>query len=56
MNLLNFQRNFDKRLEDKLGDALEALAEIPTEDQEDGETVFLDTTGDKPVFKVSGIE
>ena len=61
MNQLNFNRNFDQRLNEQMtekfgDDLLEALENVPTEDQQDGESIFLDTTGETAVLKVSGIQ
>ncbi len=60
MNQINFEREFDERLDAMLdtklagifGDAYPALKALPTEDQEDSVTVYLDSVND--VLKVSG--
>ena len=59
MNQINFEREFDERLDAMLntklaaifGDAYPALKAMPTADQTDGETIYVDTAND--VLKVS---
>ena len=71
MNKINFEREFDERLDNqfesrldalisdkvdavlasKFGDAYASLQAMPTEDQSDSETVYVDTVND--VLKVS---
>ncbi|MBN1457699.1 MAG: hypothetical protein JW912_07600 [Sedimentisphaerales bacterium] len=55
MNQINFEREFDERLDVTFGayfEIINALKNIPTEDQHDSETVWLDTATGK--LKVSG--
>ena len=51
MNQINFDREFDERLDLKLdgklsalfADAYEALKSVPTSDQQDAETIYYDS-------------
>ena len=59
MNQINFEREFDQRLDAMLdtklaaifGNSYASLKAMPTADQTDGETVYVDTEND--VLKVS---
>ncbi|MDD5457863.1 MAG: hypothetical protein PHF37_00495 [Phycisphaerae bacterium] len=59
MNQINFEREFDERLDAVLdsklsaifGDAYATLKAMPTADAQDGETVYVDTANG--VLKVS---
>lgn len=49
MNQINFEREFDERMLETLGDILQALIDIPSTDQSDGVTIWVDNG----VLKVS---
>ena len=75
MNQINFEREFDERLDgqfetkldsllsskvdailsSKFGDAYASLQALPTADQTDGETVYVDTENDALKVSSSGV-
>ena len=52
MNQINFENEFDERMLYTFGQLLQVLMDIPTDDQHDSETIWLDTVNS--VLKVSG--